>query len=218
MRKTKRLTQPESLKNNAAQWTKELLDEINIQGSYSKVDDEYKNKYRQNDVKTILEKMYHNHCCYCESVIGISTYGRIEHLRPKSLPQFYKNTFDWDNLHWCCEICNTSYKKNKWDFDNPILDPSKDDIEKYLKINLNTGEYEEIEGNKRAITTIQHTGLNRSALSRARRRISIRFIKDYKMYKSVGKENEFCQDWKILKEDVDFPGLYDELLKAVKCL
>ena len=110
MRKTDCLPQPESLKKYSAQWTKELLDEINRQGSYDNVDKHIINKYRQNDVKETLDKMYHGHCCYCESIIGTSTYGRIEHLKPKSIPQFYQYTFEWENLHWCCEICNTSYK------------------------------------------------------------------------------------------------------------
>ncbi len=57
MRKVNRLQQPESLKNNSARWTKELIDEINKQGSYAKVEDKFKNKYRQEDVKDTLEKM-----------------------------------------------------------------------------------------------------------------------------------------------------------------
>lgn len=132
MRKVKRLPEPGSLKDNAGQWTKELMDEI--KGSYAKVDDSFKNRYRQKDVKDALEKMYQRHCCYCESVIGASSYGRIEHLKPKSLPAFYQYAFQWENLHWCCEICNTSYKKTNWDFKYPILDPSKDDIAKFLTI------------------------------------------------------------------------------------
>ncbi len=145
MRKIARLSQPKSLEENAVRWTKELLDEIDKQGSYAKVDDSYKNKYRQDDVKDTLEKMYKRHCCYCESLVGISTYGRIEHLRPKSNPNFYQYVFDWDNMYWCCEICNTSYKKTKWDFQNPILDPAKDEIDSFLNLNLSTGEYEAIE-------------------------------------------------------------------------
>lgn len=111
MRKVKRPEIPRSLVVNAAQWTEDLMNEIDKMGSYSKVDSEFKEKYRQNDVKDALEKMYTCHCCYCESIIGLSTYGRIEHLKPKSLTEFHKYSFDWNNLHWCCEICNTSYKK-----------------------------------------------------------------------------------------------------------
>ncbi len=216
MRKVERLPQPESLKNHSARWTKELMDEINKQGTYAKVADSFKTKYRQDDVKETLEKMYNQHCCYCESVVGTSSYGRIEHLRPKSLPQFYQYAFEWDNLHWCCEVCNTSYKKANWDFENPILDPAKDDIDKFLKLNLTTGKYEEIGNNKRARTTIEHTGMNRESLVKARRRWIILFLKGYKVHQKCGNEKEFCDSWDKLKEDMDYPSLYDKLIEFVK--
>ena len=87
MRKVTRGPQPDSLKKHAIQWTKDLLAEIKRTGDYAKVDSSYKTKYNQEDVKDALKKMYKNRCCYCESLLGIQTYGRIEHLRPKSLPQ-----------------------------------------------------------------------------------------------------------------------------------
>ncbi len=212
MRFVKRTEKPLSLTTYAEQWTEELLSQIEKKGSYSKVDDEYKNKYRQEDVKDALEKMYTCHCCYCESIIGINTYGRIEHLKPKSLAQFHKYTFDWDNLHWCCEICNTSYKKANWNFQYPILDPSADDISAYLRINLQTGEYEEIDGNPRAATTIKDTGLNREKLVKVRRRIIIHVVKDFKAYQKCGDAEAFLTGLRELMEDMNFPSLYDELI------
>lgn len=112
MRAVKRPEIPQSLKQNADKWTKDLLEEINRVGVYAKVPDKYKNKYNQTDVKKLLAQMYKNHCCYCEGILGEQTYGRIEHLRPKALPRFYDLTFSWDNLHWCCERCNTKKETN----------------------------------------------------------------------------------------------------------
>ncbi len=215
MRKVNRIQKPDSLINNAEQWTQELMKEIALKESYAEVDDKFKSRYRQDDVKDALEKMYGKHCCYCESIIGISSYGRIEHLKPKSLPQFYCYTFEWENLHWCCEICNTGYKRDKWDFQYPILDPAQDEIERYIKLNLTTGEYEQIEGDKRAGTTIEHTGMNRPELVKARRRIVIRFLKDYKAHLKYGSGKEFCEEWHILKEDMSFPSLYNELIHFI---
>lgn len=212
MRFVKRTEKPLSLSTHAEQWTRELLAQIEEKGSYSKVDAEYKDRYRQEDVKESLEKMYTCHCCYCESVIGISTYGRIEHLRPKSLVQFHKYTFDWNNLHWCCEICNTSYKKARWDFEHPILDPTADNIKAYLRMNLQTGEYEEIDGNLRAKTTIRDTGLNREKLVKARRRIVVRVTKDFKAHRQCGDAQAFLSELRELMEDMSFPSLYDELI------
>lgn len=212
MRRVERLPEPESLKNNAAQWTRELMDEIQEKGSYAQVDNSVKNRYRQEDVKAALKKMYQKHCCYCESILGGSSYGRIEHLKPKSLPEFHHLAFEWENLHWCCEMCNTGYKRAQWDFEYPILDPSKDDIEQFLKLDLTTGEYEAIEGNKRAQTTILHTGLNREELVKARRRIIILFLKAYQTF---GDEQKFCDALKLLKEDGSYPSVYDELFQAI---
>lgn len=212
MRFVKRTEKPLSLSLYAEQWTKELLAQIDNKGSYSKVDAEYKERYRQEDVKKALERMYTGHCCYCESIIGISTYGRIEHLKPKSLVQFHMYSFDWDNLHWCCEVCNTSYKKQKWNFEYPILDPSSDQIKDYLRINLQTGEYEEIDDNPRARTTIEHTGLNREKLVKARRQVVVRIVKDYKAHKQCGNAQIFLAELRELMEDMNFPSLYDDLI------
>lgn len=214
MRTVKRLPMPDSLKHNAEQWTEELMDEIRAKGSYKDADNSLKNKYRQEDVKQTLETMYTRHCCYCESIIGVNSFGRIEHLRPKSLPEFYHLAFEWENLHWCCERCNIS-KLAKWDFEYPILDPAKEEIEQFLKLNLTTGEYEAIGGSKRAETTICHTGMNRELLVKARRKVIIRFLKIYREYQEQGKGKEFCEMWERIKEDEEYPSLYDELLYVI---
>lgn len=212
MRYVERTEKPLSLSLYAERWTKELLAQIEDKGSYSKVDAEYKERYRQEDVKKALERLYTGHCCYCESIIGISTYGRIEHLKPKSLVQFHKYSFEWDNLHWCCEICNTSYKKQKWNFEYPILDPSLDHIEEYLCMNLQTGEYEVIDDNQRAKTTIEDTGLNREMLVKARRRVVLRIIKDFKAHQQCGNAQTFLEELREVMEDMNFPSLYKDLI------
>ena len=121
MLKVTRTKKPDSLDKNADQWTKELLYEINKQGGrYSKVEDKYKNRYKKADVLNALRKMYKSRCCYCESIFSATSFENIEHLKPKSNPSFYNLTFDWDNLHYCCTVCNIN-KKAKWDFTNPIL-------------------------------------------------------------------------------------------------
>lgn len=217
MRNVKRLPMPHSLKKNAEQWTKELLDEIEKKGSYKDAEERFKSKYRQEDVKDVLEKMYNMHCCYCESLIGISSFGRIEHLRPKSLPEFYHLAFEWDNLHWCCEMCNNS-KGAKWDFANPILDPAKEDVEQFLKLNLDTGEYEAVGNDKRAETTITHTDMNREKLVKARKKVIIRFLEEYKVYQEQGKGKAFCEKWERLKDDMDYPSLYDALIQKVTAI
>lgn len=215
MRNVTRTTIPSSLSTNAATWTKDLLSEIKKAGSFAKVDNSYKDKYRQDDIKESLAEMYNNHCCYCESIIGkeYATYGRIEHLKPKSI--FPLNCFDWNNLHWACEVCNTSYKKDNWDNTNPILDPCKDNISDHLYLDTSTGEYKEKNSSLRGITTINHTGLNRDGLAKARRTKLIELATHYNKYKKTGDEKTFISLYNKLKDDLDYPSVYEDFLNAI---
>ena len=63
--------------------------------------------------------------------------------------------------------------------------------------------------------TIEDTGMNRDSLVRARRRLIIRFLKDYKAHQKCGNGKEFCDDWEMLKESMNYPSLYDELIAFV---
>lgn len=159
--------------------------------------------------------MYHNHCCYCESIIGkdYATYGRIEHLKPKS--KFPSSCFDWNNLHWSCEVCNSSYKKDNWDYAHPILDPCIDDISNHLYLDTSTGEYKEKNSSPRGSTTIKHTGLNRTGLVKARRAKLIELAKHYNIYKKAGCEKDFINYYNKLKADLDYPSVYEDFLNAI---
>lgn len=72
-------------------------------------------------VKNALLRMQHNKCCYCESKFRHTSYGAVEHYRPKGsvkqapgqreeYPGYYWLVYDWNNLLVSCEVCNTSYK------------------------------------------------------------------------------------------------------------
>ena len=216
MRKVTRTKIPNSLATNSCTWTCELLTEIGKKGTFDKVDDSFKNKYRQEDIKESLAKMYNNHCCYCESIIGkdYATYGRIEHLKPKSI--FPQNCYDWNNLHWSCEVCNTSYKGTNWNSVNPILDPCCDIIETHLVLNLTTGMYDEDKSSARGKTTINHTGMNREGLVKARRNKLLELAMNYKEYKNNGNEQRFIDYYNVLKEDLDYPSVYEAFLEEIK--
>lgn len=216
MRNVTRAKIPNSLAANAITWTDELLDEIRKMGCFEKVDDLYKNRYRQNDIKEALIKMYNNHCCYCESLIGdgFATYGRIEHLRPKSI--FPQHCYDWDNMHWSCEVCNTSYKRARWDTANPILDPCSDSIPAHLVFDTTTGTYDEIKSSARGRTTIEHTGLNRDGLTKARRLKLIELATHYREYKRNGNEDKFIEYYNLIKEELDYPSVYDAFLAEIQ--
>ncbi len=215
MRNVTRTSTPKSLASNSVEWTNELINEIGKKGSFDKVDDSYKNKYRQEDIKEALAKMYNNHCCYCESIIGkdYATYGRIEHLKPRSI--FPQNCYEWNNLHWACEVCNTSYKRTQWDAINPILDPCKDMISAHLVFDKSTGRYDEDKSSSRGKTTIKHAGLNRDGLAAARQSKLLELAMHYKEYKRNGNEKRFIDYYNVVKEDFDYPSVFEAFLEEI---
>lgn len=168
MVKVERITHPISLVQNSRTWTQELLDQIQICGDYKKVDSSYKNRYNKPDIKTALENMYGEKCCYCESHIGAQTYGQIEHRQPKH--EFPDQAFNWNNLHWSCQVCNTN-KGKYWSPAAPILDAAVDTVESHLDFDLETCEIIPKNNSTRATTTIRHAKLNRPALIKARQRL-----------------------------------------------
>jgi uncharacterized protein (TIGR02646 family) len=191
MRRVSRPDIPESLKKRSVKWTNMLLDEINKTGNYNKVEKRFKNKYKQKDITESLKKMYKNYCCYCEGFIDPAiTYGRIEHLKPKSL--FHNLHFSWENLHLCCEVCNR-IKADKWDNQNPIIDPSFDDPDLHLYYSSNIV----VNITSRGDITINHIELNRKELKDARGRIFSKIFDLIQQYRATN--NSFIRQF-IIKE------------------
>ncbi|ARU60734.1 TIGR02646 family protein [Tumebacillus avium] len=173
MVKVNRTAEPQSLVQNAVAWRNELLNQIQVNGTFSAVPDRYKNLYNQADVKAALETMYGEKCCYCEGIIGECSYGNIEHLKPKS--RFHDLTFAWGNLHWCCPVCNNK-KRDKWNSADPILDPTVDDPDDHLEFDLVNCKIRP-KNSSRAQTTIEHAKLNRPELVVKRKRLKTRILR-----------------------------------------
>ena len=163
MRKVTRLAMPESLRQNATTWKQDLMDALSSPEQDRKLIKRCGMRYKQDDIYDALKQMYGGLCCYCEARVGIVVFDQIEHRRPKS--SCPEHTFDWDNLHLVCQVCNTS-KREKWNDDHPILDSVHDIISDHLNY--------ELEGEIRwavspqGETTIEHADLNRQPLREAR--------------------------------------------------
>lgn len=175
MRNVRRLEKPASLANYAARWTRELLDAIQeAEGKDAKVPDKYYDRYKRKNVKEVLDRMYQGLCCYCEAVIGVVSFGHIEHRRPKR--RYPNSCFDWGNLHLACEKCNKA-KGNKYDKSAEILDAVKDvPISEHLTYDIEWRS----PLTPRGETTEQHAGLNRERLRNARLKVlceALRLIK-----------------------------------------
>lgn len=112
MRNVDRPKKPETLCQNSTRWSQELLAALSLPEKDRNNNLIYKlfNRYNKEDIRTALKKMYGGLCCYCESKIGIVSFYNIEHRKPKK--HYPEYTFEWDNLHLVCQMCNT-YKSDK---------------------------------------------------------------------------------------------------------
>ncbi len=113
----------------------------------------YTRIYAAENVKDMLKKAQYGKCCYCESKFLSTSYGVVEHFRPKGgiqqneqqhlqRPGYYWLAYDWKNLLFSCEKCNTSHKRNLF----PLLDETKravshhDDITKERPLLINPAQ------------------------------------------------------------------------------
>lgn len=168
MKRVQRTTEPSILITNKLAWTSDFINEVKRNHGYTGMNTTIRDRYNNPLIKSSLKTMYKEKCCYCENRIGLEDYENIEHLKPKSYPNYHMLAFSWDNLHWSCGKCNKN-KKAKWDSHYPILDPTKDDPEKHLIMNIVSGEINN--KSRRGKTTIKHAQLNRDKLVEARKRI-----------------------------------------------
>ena len=88
--------------------------------------------YGHPSVKNTLLQAQHDKCCYCESKFRPTSYGAVEHFRPKGAvqqgqgreneyPGYYWLAYSWTNLLASCERCNTSHKRSLFPLANPEL-------------------------------------------------------------------------------------------------
>jgi len=149
--------------------------------------------YGAKSVKNALMRAQHKKCCYCEAKFPPTSYGAVEHYRPKGAakqgrgqpieyPGYYWLAYDWDNLLVSCEVCNTSCKgilfplmdnntraRNHHDnlaIERPLLaHPGLEDPRDHIRFR---GEAPEPRTEVGRIT-IQELGLRRAELEEARR-------------------------------------------------
>lgn len=111
-----------------------------------------RNIYGHNAVRNLLKRIQNEKCCFCEGKFGAYASGDVEHYRPKgavrqndestaTVPGYFWLAYSWDNLYWCCQVCNRSNKRDYF----PLKDPSKrarshtDDLTKEEPLILDPG-------------------------------------------------------------------------------
>lgn len=120
------------------------------------------------EISRALFESFEHRCGYCNSSVGVTDSGSIDHFYPKY--KFPERAFDWDNLMLSCHACNIS-KMDHFPLDahgDPLLfNPRTDDPQSHFKLNE--------DGRLRGLTpkgtaSIEIFRLNREALAEARRR------------------------------------------------
>jgi uncharacterized protein (TIGR02646 family) len=155
-----------------------------------------KSIYAAREVKDALLVAQHNKCAFCESSVRHISYGAVEHFRPKAgykqrkgdglkRPGYYWLAYDWDNLFFCCQLCNEQFKQNHFPLRNgrrrarshtdpigaeaPLLiHPVRLDPQAHIEFRQERAVA--IGGSAEGKATIRVLGLNRSELREARTR------------------------------------------------
>lgn len=150
------------------------------------------------EIKPLLNDVFNNKCAYCESKVGATSYGEIDHFRPKSGSRGIKGEFstvhyfwlayEWQNLYLSCQMCNFKYKRdlfpvaddknrapvfatgNELLSENALLiDPCFDQPEEHLLFSAD-GTVKGV--TEKGTVTIEILGLNRSELAHQRKLVA----------------------------------------------
>lgn len=176
--------------------------------------------YGHPSVKETLIKLQNDKCCFCERKVSAGEPGHIEHYRPKGgykkddkskleKPGYFWLAYDFDNLFFSCNRCNSSYKKNYFPLadetkrvtnptqvvanEDPLIICPLDDPTNHLIF-----EQEIIKPKSKSIKgkeTIKRTGLNRKALADDR----LFFLKPLNILANVAR-NSFSSDSQEAKD------------------
>ncbi|WP_107038196.1 retron system putative HNH endonuclease [Brumimicrobium mesophilum] len=178
----------------------------------------YNSRYKLNDVREALLKIYNHKCAYCEQ--RIEQY-HVDHFRPKSI--YYWLAFSWDNLLISCPKCNEN-KGKKFDIDGKriVFDSNENNL---TFLNKSSVKYDLIEkpkminpervdisnkicfqvsgkifsSNKNFGYTIESCGIDRKDLNDQRRKIIDDFERDITSIKKEFKKNEDkCKEYETI--------------------
>jgi uncharacterized protein (TIGR02646 family) len=162
-------------------------------------------------VKEALKEDQHFKCCYCEESFEHVAFGDVEHFRPKGGAKqteddksdhvgYFWLAYDWENLFYCCQRCNSSFKKTYFPLEVPgnraksPLDPLEDEMPLILAptedpsahIMFDKFDIKAKDGSRKGEETIKRTGLDRVFLSDERR-------KYYEQIANFGRVIELCE-------------------------
>ena len=174
MRKQTRPPTPEVLQRFGEQWNRQWVDlrTRNPNATFNWYQAE--GQTARDGVLPHLRTMTQGHCAFCD-VFPLDDRSRepIEHFKPKSDPRFYAEAYAWENLYYCCDLCQGT-KGEQWD--ERLLRPDASDyaFERFFTFDYTTGQIKPnamaaADEQARANVTIQVFGLDLESHRRHRR-------------------------------------------------
>lgn len=198
--------------------------------------------YGAKSVKNALIKAQQGKCAFCESQVRHIAHGDVEHYRPKGgvrqndadrleQPGYFWLAYGWENLFFACQLCNQSFKKNRF----PLADPTRrarshlDDLAAEQPMLIHPADEEPstligfreemafpIDDDPRARTTIEVVGLNREALAEQR----LDSLKPYKLLHQrllqLPADDEEAREIRALFQEAVLPrAQYSSMIRAL---
>lgn len=147
-----------------------------------------------------LDKLFNKKCAYCESEVGVISYGDFDHFRPRTSARGLNSEFStqhygwlaytWTNMYLSCQVCNkhklnwfpvkgqrvsplTPYLQAIRQEQALLIDPCQDNPAEHLSF-LPTGEVNGL--SEKGRTTVELLNLNRSALVSVRKAVFAHLI------------------------------------------
>ncbi len=123
-----------------------------------------------------LSNMTAGHCSFCDTFPLADRgngEGSVEHFRPKHRPEFHLLAYDWGNLYFCCDQCQ-SRKGDQWNEQLLAPDHTGYEFNRYFAFDFTTGALlaspaASPDDRQRAEVTIQIYGLDSTARRRHRK-------------------------------------------------
>ena len=232
--------QPDVLQQNGPAETQKLI--VAVDGGNDSPT--FDSLYRHADVKAQLKRDQNDKCAYCERKLN-GDYGAVEHYRPKGAwqqnqgdqlekPGYYWLAYEWSNLLYSCDECNTSYKMNLFPLANPadrdiehrdvskeqplLVNPTTDDPGTYIGFRREIAVPRIIDGvpSEKGQKTIDLLGLNSRPVLKQARMDSFLKYKKYRVLKAIIEKIGDIQALAIVEslitthtgEYAEFTGMY----------
>ncbi len=152
-----RIAPPQILLSNHVAWTSAHLAEIASGTKFSHTS--VAKNYNKKEVKEALLASSHDKCMYCESHVKHVEHGEIEHIIPKSVD--HSKVFAWDNLGFCCPVCNNK-KGEYYTATESVINPFAEDPREFV-VAVGSMVFSK-PGNNRGLATVNKLDLNRVEL------------------------------------------------------